>query len=110
MKYASRMGQTLVSFIRDANEKAVYPVGRFLGVDTTDGDQMQIFFEKEDGALNAAIVTIDHTDADGVGHKRVCQALANAMAPNKAGSYVTIANLLTKEFIHRDITGLASIA
>mgnify|MGYP003657036938 FL=1 len=110
MKYASRMGQNLIAFVRDANEKAVYPAGRFLGVDTTDGDQMQIFFEKEDGALNAAIVTIDHTDADGVGHKRVCQALANAMAPNKAGTYVTFANDLTKEFIHSDITAIASIA
>ena len=45
-----------------------------------------------------------------LGFKRVCQALANAMRPNKAGKHVVVANTLTGKFINPDITEVTAVS
>lgn len=100
----------MLEFVDDASNAIVVPAHRFLGVDTDDGNDIEIFFQVSEGILDADKVVLTITDADGLGFKRVCQALANAMRPNMAGKYVVVANSLTGKFIHPDITACTAVS
>jgi len=101
---------TMLEFVDDASNAIVVPAHRFLGVDTTDGTDVEVFFQISEGTSDADKVVLAINDNDGLGFKRVCQALANAMRPNKAGKHVVVANTLTGKFIHPDITEVTAVS
>tara|TARA_R100000734_G_C3287147_1_gene79623 strand:- start:479 stop:793 length:315 start_codon:yes stop_codon:yes gene_type:complete len=103
--------ETMVSFIKDADEKLCVPVSNFLGANCSAAGRLELCFEKEDGTAGEVVVTLGTNDGDGVDSKRAFKAVANAFAgSNRAGKYVKVADSLTSEFIQRDILSCASIA
>ena len=99
--------ETIVAFIKNAAEKVAYPASNFLGAKVAGPGSLELNFEKVDGSAADEVVTLAVTDADGVGFKRAAQALANALGGyHHAGKYVKIADLMTGEYIHRDITSV----
>jgi hypothetical protein len=99
------MENTLLYFSKDDNERGVYPAKNFLGVDMTDADTMQISFLKEDGAADAAIVSL--TIATGEA-KLACEVLAGALAGQKKGLTI-VADAENSKFLH-PFTAIESIA
>ena len=100
----------MVCFIEDADEAAVYPADNFLGLNSASGGSMELSFENIDGTLTAEDVILTVTDADGVGFKRAAQAVANAMGGYAhGGKFVKIADSITGEFIHADITAVNTV-
>ena len=80
--------ETFLLFIKDDNESMMVPASRFLGVDAdSDTTTLQVSFEKEDGAANAAIITLGFTGTV----KEACKALAGALAGQNRG-LITIAD------------------
>jgi len=108
----SHGGSQLVALIRDANEKYCGPISSFLGLKCDGDNSMELAFEDIDGALTSTIVTL--TVAAGSGHgipfKRVCQAIANTMQPNRQGAFVKIADKVTGEFCHSSLLSIDSVA
>jgi hypothetical protein len=99
--------ETIVAFIKDADEKVAYPASNFVGMNCAAAGSMELSFEKVDGTAAAEDVVLTVTDADGVGFKRAAQAVANALGGyHHAGKYVKIADLMTGEYIHSDITSV----
>jgi len=108
----SNGGSQLVALIIDANEKYCGPVSSFLGLKCDGDNSMELAFEDLDGGLTATIATL--TVAAGSGHgipfKRVCQAIANTMQPNRQGAFVKIADKVTGEFCHTSLLSIDSVA
>ena len=101
---------TMLEFVLDLNNSYVVPAHRFLGIDSDSNTVMEVMFQNKIGTLDAGKIVLTTNDNDGLSFKRVAQALANAMRPNKAGKHVVVANVLTGKFIHPDIVGITSIA
>ena len=109
----SHGGETLVTLIKDANEKFCGPASNFLGLKCDGAGSIKLRFEDIDGTAAATVIDITTTDTVGTGveMKRVCQAIANAMtAHGIQGKYVKIADTLTSEFIHPDLLSVDSVA
>ena len=107
------MGETLVTLIKDADEKYCGPASNFLGLKCDGAGSMKLRFEDIDGSAAATVVDVTVTDTEGHGNemKRVCQAIANAMqARGIQGKYVKIADDLTDEFIHPDLLSVDAVA
>ena len=80
--------ETFLLFIRDDNESMMLPARNFLGVDAdSDTTTLQVSFLKEDGAADAAIITLGFTGTV----KEACKALAGALAGQNRG-LITIAD------------------
>ena len=102
--------ETIVCFVEAAAKKVAYPASNFLGMNCASAGSMELGFEKVDGTAAEELVTLTVTDADGVGFKRAAQAVANALGGYAhAGKFVKIADKLTGEYIHRDITDVATV-
>ena len=109
----SHGGETFVTLIRDADEKFCGPASNFLGLKCDGAGSMKLRFEDIDGTAAATVIDITTTDTVGTGveMKRVCQAIAGAMAGyGVQGKYVKIADDLTDEFIHPDLLSVDSVA
>ena len=113
MAVPSHGGETFVTFIKDADEKFCGPASNFLGLKCDGAGSMKLRFEDIDGTAAATVIDITVTDTVGTGveMKRVCQAIAGAMAGyGTQGKFVKIADALTDEFIHPDLLSDASVA
>ena len=109
----SHGGETLVTLIKDANEKFCGPASNFLGLKCDGAGSMKLRFEDIDGSAAATVIDVTVTDTVGTGveMKRVCQAIANAMSGyGVQGKYVKIADDLTDEFIHADLLSVDAVA
>jgi hypothetical protein len=109
----SHGGETLVTFIKDGNEKYCGPASNFLGLKCDDAGSMKIHFEDIDGAATATVIDITVTDTGGHGTemKRVCQAIAGAMVGRGTqGKFVKIADTLAGTYIHPDILSVDAVA
>ena len=109
----SHGGETLVTLIKDANEKFCGPASNFLGLKCDGAGSMKLRFEDIDGTAAATVIDITTTDTVGTGveMKRVCQAIAGAMTGHGIqGKYVKIADDLTDEFIHPDLLSVDAVA
>lgn len=88
--------ETFLLFIKDDNESMMLPASNFLGVDAdSDTTTLQVSFLKEDGAADAAIVTLGFTGAV----KEACKALAGALAGQNRG-LITVADARASKFLH----------
>ena len=113
MAVPSHGGETFVTFIKDADEKFCGPASNFLGLKCDGAGSMKLRFEDIDGTAAATVIDITVTDSVGTGveMKRVCQAIASAMTGyGVQGKYVKIADALTGEFIHPDLTAVDVVA
>ena len=113
MAVPSHGGETFVTLIKDADEKFCGPASNFLGLKCDGAGSMKLRFEDIDGTAAATVIDITTTDTVGTGveMKRVCQAIAGAMAGyGVQGKYVKIADDLTDEFIHPDLTAVDVVA
>jgi hypothetical protein len=109
----SHGGETLVTLIKDANEKFCGPASNFLGLKCDGAGSMLLNFEDVDGTAAATIVAITVTDTGGHGTemKRACQAIAGAMAGyGTQGKFVKIADTLAGTFIHPDILSVDAVS
>lgn len=109
----SHGGETLVTFIRDDNEKFCGPASNFLGLKCKAAGSTEVHFEDVDGTAAATVVTLTVVDTGTHGNemKRVCQAIAGAMAGyGTQGKFVKIADNQAATFIHPDITTVAAVA
>jgi len=88
--------ETFLLFLRDENESMMVPARNFLGVDAdTDTTTLQVSFLKEDGAADAAIVTLGFTGAV----KEACKALAGALAGQNRG-LIVVADDRDGKYLH----------
>jgi hypothetical protein len=109
----SHGGETLVTLIKDADEKFCGPASNFLGLKCDGAGSMKLRFEDIDGSAAATVIDVTVTDTVGTGveMKRVCQAIAGAMSGyGIQGKYVKVADTLTGEFIHADLLSVDAIA
>ena len=109
----SHGGETLVTLIKDANEKFCGPASNFLGLKCDGAGSMKLRFEDIDGTAAATVVDITVTDTVGTGveMKRVCQAIAGAMAGyGVQGKFVKIADTLAGTYIHPDLLSVDAVA
>ena len=109
----SHGGETFVTLIKDADEKFCGPASNFLGLKCDGAGSMKLRFEDIDGTAAATVIDVTTTDTVGTGveMKRVCQAIAGAMSGHGVqGKYVKIADALTGEFIHPDLTAVDVVA
>jgi len=97
--------ETMLYFSKDANERAVYPVRNFLGIDMADADTMQVSFLEEDGTADAVIVSL--TIAAGKA-KEAAEVLAGALAGQSRGLTI-IADTENSKFLY-PFTAIESIA
>ena len=97
--------ENLLYFSKDANERGCYFAKNFLGCDMTDADTMQLSFSKEDGAADAAIVSL--TIAAGKA-KEACEVLAGALA-NRGGKLTIVADTENSKFLY-PFTAIEGIA
>tara|TARA_R110002012_G_C11388154_1_gene584188 strand:+ start:28 stop:351 length:324 start_codon:yes stop_codon:yes gene_type:complete len=81
----------MLYFSKDANERGVYPVRNFLGIDMVDddADSIHINFLKEDGSADAALVTLT-VDTTGSSIKHAAEVLAGALAGQSSTRGITI--------------------
>ena len=113
MAVPSYGGETFVTLIKDADEKFCGPASNFLGLKCDGAGSMKLRFEDIDGTAAATVIDVTTTDTVGTGveMKRVCQAIAGAMAGyGTQGKFVKIADDLTDEFIHPDLLSVDSVA
>jgi|TARA_R100000655_G_scaffold24135_1_gene48476 hypothetical protein len=113
MAVPSHGGETLVTLIKDVDEKYCGPASNFLGLKCDGAGSMILRFEDVDGTASNTRIEVTTTDTVGTGveMKRVCQAIAGAMAGyGTQGKYVKIADDLTDEFIHPDLLSVDVIA
>ena len=113
MAVPSHGGETFVTLIKDANEKFCGPASNFLGLKCDGAGSMILRFEDVDGTASNTRIEVTTTDTVGTGveMKRVCQAIAGAMAGyGTQGKFVKIADDLTDEFIHPDLLSVDSVA
>ena len=115
MAVPSHNGETFVTLIKDVNEKFCGPASNFLGLKCDNAGSIILRFEDVDGTASNTRIEVTTTDADatyeGVEMKRVCQAIAGAMAGyGTQGKYVKIADDLTDKFIHPDLLSVDVIA
>ena len=107
------MGETLVTLIKDADEKYCGPASNFLGLKCDGAGSMKLRFEDIDGSAAATVVDVTVTDTGGHGTemKRVCQAIANAMQGyGIQGKFVKIADTLAGTYIHPDLLSVDAVA
>jgi len=87
--------ETFLLFIKDDNESMMVPASRFLGVDAdSDTTTLEVSFEKEDGAADAAIITLGFSGTV----KEACKALAGALAGQNRG-LITVADKRASKFL-----------
>ena len=113
MAVPSHGGETLVTLIKDVDEKYCGPASNFLGLKCDGAGSMILRFEDVDGTASNTRIEVTTTDTVGTGveMKRVCQAIAGAMAGyGTQGKFVKIADDLTDEFIHPDLLSVDSVA
>jgi|21_taG_2_1085346.scaffolds.fasta_scaffold01092_4 hypothetical protein len=81
----------MLYFAKDGNERGVYPVRNFLGIDMVDddADSIHINFLKEDGSADAAIVTLT-VDTTSSSIKHAAEVLAAALAGQSSTRGLTI--------------------
>ena len=111
----SHGGETFVTLIKDADEKFCGPASNFLGLKCDGAGSMKLRFEDIDGTAAATVIDVSTNDAggtyEGIEMKRVCQAIAGAMAGyGIQGKYVKIADTLTGEYIHPDLLSVDAVA
>jgi len=88
--------ETYLLFQKSNAKTHMVPASNFLGVDAdTDTSTLQVNFQKETGAGDAAIIVLGF-----IGDvKDACEALAGAMAGQNRG-LITVANDLTGEYLY----------
>ena len=113
MAVPSHGGETFVTLIKDADEKFCGPASNFLGLKCDNAGSMILRFEDIDGSASNTRVemTVTDTATTGVEMKRVCQAIAGAMAGyGTQGKFVKIADTLAGTYIHPDLLSVDAVA
>ena len=115
MAVPSHGGETIVTLIDAVNAAYSGPASNFLGLKCDGAGSMKLRFEDIDGTAAATVIDVSTTDAggdyEGIEMKRVCQAIAGAMAGyGTQGKYVKIADSLTGEFIHPDLLSVDGVS
>ena len=113
MAVPSHGGETFVTLIKDADEKFFGPASNFLGLKCDGAGSMKLRFEDIDGTAAATVVDVTVTDTGGNGTemKRVCQAIAGAMAGyGVQGKFVKVADDLAGTSIHPDLLSVDAVA
>ena len=107
----SHVGEPMVSFVKDADEKFCAPVSNFLGLKCRNAGLIELHFEDHDGGMTSTIVSLTCEDDDGKGMKRAVQAIALAMAGSpRIGGLIEIVDDVKGTSIHPDIKAVSSVA
>ena len=88
--------ENLLYFAKDANERGCYPARNFLACDMEDADTLQVFFAKEDGSGDAAIVELTIVSGKA---KEACEVVASALA-KKDGRLTVVADADNDVFMY----------